>query len=211
VLDVSIAKNTKYLSKVLNAGSNVFYAVHHQTGEIPEHENLTVHIDTASNTCTSLIINDYLKGRFQAWVIVAAFGDNMSQRAEGLCARSGYGEEQINKLRSLGICMNYNSYGSGLNDLFYHPAELHKLAVKYSSPFEFIESESEVFNIFTNACAADMVRALQIKPSYISEKAAIFIFPNKSGREEWVVWSGMSLLICTLIVHTLSLLKIKVG
>jgi hypothetical protein len=65
--------------------------------------------------------------------------------------------------------------------LFYHPAELYKIAVKYDSPFDFIKSESEVFNTLFNGYGDDMARALQIEPSHESETAAMFILPN----EKW--------------------------
>ncbi|MBL4799502.1 MAG: DHH family phosphoesterase [Oleispira sp.] len=181
VLDVSMAKNTEYLNYALNTGASVFYADHHQSGDIPEHENLTALINTASNTCTALIVNAHLKGAYLEWAIVAAFGDNLIKVAEALCVREGYSEEQVNQLRTLGICMNYNGYGADLSDLFYHPADLYRTAVNYLSPFEFIESESEVFHTLSNGYKGDMEKALKTEPSHISENAALFILPN----EKW--------------------------
>jgi hypothetical protein len=185
VLDISMAKNTEYLNKVLNAGANVFYADHHQMGDKPEHENLDAHINTAPNTCTSLIISAYLKGKLKkeshAWAIVAAFGDNITTVAEALCDKAGYSEEQKNQLRKLGICMNYNGYGADISDLFYHPAELYKIAVKYALPFEFIENESEVFKTLSNGYENDLEKALKTEPSHKTEKAAMYILPN----EKW--------------------------
>jgi single-stranded DNA-specific DHH superfamily exonuclease len=185
VLDVSMAKNTEYLNKALNAGANVFYADHHQMGDKPEHENLDAHINTASNTCTSLIVSAYLKEQLKkeshAWAIVAAFGDNITIVAEALCTKAGYNEKQINQLRTLGICMNYNGYGADVSDLFYHPADLYKIAVQYDSPFVFIEKESEVFHTLSNGYENDMEKALKTEPSHKSEKAAMYILPN----EKW--------------------------
>jgi hypothetical protein len=185
VLDVSMAKNTEYLNRVLNVGANVFYADHHQMGDKPEHEGLDAHINTASNTCTALIVSAYLKNQLKAeshaWAIVAAFGDNITIVAEALCNKAGYSEEQINQLRTLGICMNYNGYGADINDLFYHPADLYKIAVQYDSPFEFIENEAEVISTLSNGYEDDMSKALQAKPIHESEAAAMFILPN----EKW--------------------------
>ena len=181
VLDVSMAKNTEYLHATLDAGANVFYADHHQSGDIPEHKNLTALINTASNTCTALIVNAYLKGAYQDWAIVAAFGDNITKVAEALCAKTNYSQEQINQLRTLGICMNYNGYGENLDDLYYHPADLCRIAVQYVSPFGFMKNEANVFNTLSNGYADDMEKALQTKPIYESETAAMFILPN----EKW--------------------------
>jgi single-stranded DNA-specific DHH superfamily exonuclease len=185
VLDVSMAKNTEYLNKALNAGANVFYADHHQMGDKSEHENLDAYINTASNTCTALIVSAYLKSQLKkeshAWAIVAAFGDNITIVAEALCDKAGYSEEQINQLRTLGICMNYNGYGADVSDLFYSPAELYKVAVKYVSPFDFIINEAGIFNTLSNGYADDMEKALQAKPSHESESTAMFTLPN----EKW--------------------------
>jgi hypothetical protein len=185
VLDVSMAKNIKYLNESLNAGASVFYADHHQMGDKPEHENLDAHVNTASNTCTALIVSAYLKDQLKkeshAWSIVAAFGDNITIVAEALCNKAGYNEEQIKQLRTLGICMNYNGYGADISDLFYHPAELYKIAVEYASPFEFIENEAEVFHTLSNGYENDMAKALKTEPSHKAEKAAMYILPN----EKW--------------------------
>jgi hypothetical protein len=74
--------------------------------------------------------------------------------------------------------MNYNGYGADVSDLFYHPADLYKIAVKYVSPFEFIENESEVFNTLSNGYEGDMAKALKTEPSHKTEKAAMYILPN---------------------------------
>jgi len=177
VLDVSMAKNTEYLNIALESGARVFYADHHQSGDIPEHQNLTALVNTASNTCTALIINAYLKGAYKEWAIVAAFGDNITAVAEQMCAKAQYSEKQINQLRQLGICMNYNGYGTSLDDLFYTPAELYRTAVQYSSPFQFIKEQSEVFTTLVNGYDEDMAKAFAIKPAHQSETAALFILP----------------------------------
>ena len=41
VLDISMDKNREALDRVLEAGASVFYADHHYSGDIPEHENLS--------------------------------------------------------------------------------------------------------------------------------------------------------------------------
>src|SRR5690554_6200893 len=45
VLDISMEKNAADLMRLLNAGAEVFYADHHQSGEIPKHPGLSAHID----------------------------------------------------------------------------------------------------------------------------------------------------------------------
>ena len=139
VLDVSMKKNTAPLQAALAAGAKVFYVDHHQAGEIPQHENLQAHINTAANTCTSLIVNAYLKGRFEEWAIVAAFGDNITVVAEKLCEKAGYSAQQVDHLRTLGVCINYNGYGASLDDLFFPPAELYKKLFNMNHPLNLLK------------------------------------------------------------------------
>ncbi|MEY8197665.1 MAG: DHH family phosphoesterase, partial [Colwellia sp.] len=97
-----------------------------------------------------------------------------------------YSAQQVDHLRTLGVCMNYNGYGASLDDLFYHPADLYRIASQYESPFNFIKNEADVFSKLKNGYEQDMAKALAIKPIHEREgakgmAAAIFILPN----EKW--------------------------
>ncbi|MEH6345145.1 MAG: DHH family phosphoesterase [Bermanella sp.] len=181
VLDVSMKKNTAALQVALDRGASVFYCDHHQAGVIAQHENLQAHIYTESTTCTSLIVNKLLNGRFQEWAIVAAFGDNITTVARELCEKQNYSADQVEQIRTLGICFNYNGYGSSLSDLFYHPSDLYKVAVQYESPFDFIKKEPNVFAALKKGYTQDMEKALSVKAAHENETAAMFILPN----EKW--------------------------
>jgi len=98
VLDVSLKSNAGGVMRLLGAGARLRYFDHHAPGEIPRHANLKAFIDTAPDTCTSLIVDRYLNGRQRLWAVVAAFGDNLAgpaQRAgaEELCRRVERGGE----------------------------------------------------------------------------------------------------------------------
>ncbi|HBY84739.1 MAG TPA: acetyltransferase, partial [Colwellia sp.] len=56
---------------------DVFYVDHHRTGDIPKSNTLTTLLNTDANTCTSLLVNEFLKGQYSYWAVAAAFGDNM--------------------------------------------------------------------------------------------------------------------------------------
>ena len=181
VLDVSMEKNQAGLARALEAGASVFYADHHRSGDIPDHPALSAHINTAATTCTALIVNQLLEGEYQDWAIVAAFGDNLTQVAETLADQAGYSSEQKIKLRKLGVAMNYNGYGASVDDLFYHPAELYKLAAVFKSPFDFIAERVEVFETLTAGYEADLQKGVSIAPIKFSETAAMIMLPN----EKW--------------------------
>ena len=69
VLDVSMDTNRAALDAALAAGAKVTYVDHHFPGEIPQHGNLTAHINTDASCCTSLLVNEMLGGRFLPWAI----------------------------------------------------------------------------------------------------------------------------------------------
>jgi hypothetical protein len=181
VLDVSMDKNQTGLLAALNAGANVFYADHHQSGEIPDHPALEAYINTAANTCTGLIIDYYLKGQYREWAIVAAYGDNINQVADEYATYAELTDEQRQQLRALGVAMNYNGYGASEEDLFYHPADLYKLAAPYQSPFDFIKERADVYKTLTEGYATDLEKGLNITPVRSSDNAAMIMLPN----EQW--------------------------
>jgi hypothetical protein len=101
--------------------------------------------------------------------------------AEKLCEKAGYSTAQVESLRTLGVCMNYNGYGACLDDLFYHPSDLYKIAVQYQSPFDFIKNAKEIFVALKDGYQQDMAKALSVVPFYENETVAMFILPN----EKW--------------------------
>src|SRR5690625_2064627 len=126
VLDVSLDKNREDLERILAAGARVFYCDHHHAGEIPDSPLLDAHINTAPDVCTSLLVNGHLGGRFAAWAVVGAFGDNLWDSAARLAAQLDLSEAQCQLLQKLGIYMNYNGYGATVDDLHFAPEELYQ-------------------------------------------------------------------------------------
>lgn len=144
VLDISLDKNRESLLHVLSAGAKVQYFDHHFAGDIPEDRNLQVFIDTAADTCTSLIVNAHLNNANSAWAVVGAYGDNFDKSAEAVAQKLTYSSEDLLKLKKLGICINYNGYGATIEDLYFPPDELFKALNPYSDPLDFING-SETF------------------------------------------------------------------
>lgn len=178
VLDISMQKNMADLQRILQTGALVFYADHHQPGEIPKASNLDAHIDMSSTKCTALIVDELLGQQFHLWAITAAFGDNLEQVAEKLAYDAGLSQTQQNQLRDLGIYLNYNGYGASLDDLFYSPDTLFKACVKYDSPLDFIAQESKVFETLKSGYQEDMARADSITPDFESDHVAMMLLPD---------------------------------
>lgn len=159
VLDISLEKNVEPLTQLLDNNVGVFYVDHHRSGDVPESKHLTSLIDTDANTCTSLLVNEHLNGEFVHWAIAAAFGDNMHASALALADKVGLSEAQQSLLKELGIYINYNGYGSNLDDLYFHPAHLYQELLQYPDPFELIAEAGSIFEQLKKAYLADMEKA----------------------------------------------------
>lgn len=177
VLDMSLARNAAALQRHLESGASCRYFDHHFPGEIPAHPNLKTFIDTASDVCTSLLVDRYLDGSRRIWAVVAAFGDNLAAAAHKAAAPLNLDEQQLAQLRELGEGINYNAYGDRIDDLNYHPADLYLTLSRYADPFEFIACEP-VFDILRNAYADDLYRASELEPEFATPRCALYILPD---------------------------------
>ena len=177
VLDVSLKSNAAGLARALAAGARCRYFDHHAAGEVPRHANLKAWIDTAADTCTSLIVDGYLQGRQRPWAVVAAFGDNLPGAALRAAADLDLDESELERLRELGEALNYNAYGETVDDLHYHPADLFETLSHYGDPGEFISGEP-VFEVLRHALADDMGRAAGLAPQGATASGAIYVMPD---------------------------------
>ena len=177
VLDISLRTNAADLRRLLAAGARCRYFDHHAAGEIPRHPNLKALIDTAPDTCTSLIVDRYLEGRQRLWAVVAAFGDNLAGPAQRAAAEIEIDSGDLERLRELGEAINYNAYGETVDDLHYHPADLFATVSRYPDPRDFIESEP-VFETLKHALADDLDRVGAITPQAASGGAAVYVLPD---------------------------------
>jgi hypothetical protein len=159
VLDISLEKNSQPLQTLLENQVEVFYVDHHRTGEIPRSSKLTTLLDTNANTCTSLLINDFLQGQYVNWAIAAAYGDNMQASATALAIKEGLDNKARAQLNELGIYINYNGYGASVDDLHFHPVDLYQALLKYPDPFTLINETDSLFWQLKQAYLADMAKA----------------------------------------------------
>jgi single-stranded DNA-specific DHH superfamily exonuclease len=161
VLDVSLDKNREAVDNLLAVGCSVFYVDHHFPGDsLPDDHRFTALIDTQPNTCTSLLVDKHLGGRFRNWAIAAAFGDNLNSVAEGLALEAGLSAEQTADLETLGVCINYNGYGVTVDDLYFHPADLYREFVKFEDPLKLIASEPPSWQKLRDGYETDMASGL---------------------------------------------------
>lgn len=177
VFDISFDSNREDALKALEAGATLRWFDHHFAGEAVSHPGLEVHIDTASDVCTSLLVDKVLSGRFRAWAVVAAFGDNLHAEARTAAASLGLTETQIEVLAELGELLNYNGYGDGLADLHFPPDELYRQIAPFADPLEFVD-RSPAFRQLQAGFKADMLAAEALQPCLDKPHAAAWLMPD---------------------------------
>lgn len=143
VLDISLSKNRDSLERILTAGAGVYYFDHHHADPIPSHRNLETFIDTSSEVCTALLVDDYLGEAYRAWAVTAAFGDNFPELARKKASHLNF---PLEALERLGLLINYNGYGADLSDLHFHPEALFRELVKYETPMDFLSTKTSIYS-----------------------------------------------------------------
>jgi hypothetical protein len=176
-LDIAVEKNAAPLAELLTRGVKVRWFDHHNPGELPIHPNFHACIDTAAEVCTSLLVDRELAGRYRPWAVAAAFGDNLHAAARQTAQPLNYSDAQLDALRELGECLNYNGYGESVEDLHFHPADLYRSLHAYLDPFTFIHEAAE-FGILRQGFAADMAQARALAPAEVRPSGAVFILPD---------------------------------
>ena len=179
-LDISMEKNIEALEKLLAAKVPVFYVDHHRSGDIPASEHLNAVIDTDPNTCTSLLVNNHLQGKYAHWAVTAAFGDNMNKAATDLGKSLNLTDEELGNLQNLGIYINYNGYGATVDDLHYKPAELFKLLLAYPNPLDLINEPGSLFEKLALAYNQDMDNASNAEVLADNDAAKVVQLPNEA-------------------------------
>lgn len=177
VFDISLARNRAALDRLLAAGAAVTWFDHHAPGCIPVHDAFTAHIDTDPETCTSLLVDAHLKGRFRLWAIAAAYGDNLAASAERLADSILLSPPQRAQLRMLGEAVNYNAYGDSETDVRIHPAALYRWLAHYDDPFVAI-LQAPIVRELDALRRADLDRARALAPRHRDQHSVIVVLPD---------------------------------
>lgn len=177
VFDISLDRNRVALDRLLAAGTAVTWFDHHAPGRIPRHPHFAAHIDTDPQTCTSLLVNQHLNGRFSLWAIAAAFGDNLASSAERLADSVALTPPQRARLKMLGEAVNYNAYGDSEADVHIHPAALYRWLAHYDDPFEAI-ALAPIVRELDGLRRGDLERACTVVPRHQDEHSVVVVLPD---------------------------------
>lgn len=179
VLDISMDRNREPLTNLLEQGNSIFYADHHFSGDIPASPALEAHIDLSPTTCTSLIIDQLLSGKYRSWAVTGAFGDNLDEAAETAAQSLHLSNTELKNLRETGILLNYNGYGANLDDLFFPPDQLFLQVQPFEDPLDF-HAESPALATLRRGYKDDMERAEMSVPIQQDSAGRVFELPGES-------------------------------
>ena len=178
MLDISLDVNRTALLALLEAGVEVRYFDHHFTGEVPKHPGLEAHLDLSPNVCTSLLVDRALEGRFRRWAIVGLFGDSLGDEARALAAAdAGLDAAATERLKELGVAINYNAYGETIEDLHVPPADLAAEMAPFADPLAFVE-QSAACRRLADGFRQDMELARRLEPARRTKGAVCFTLPD---------------------------------
>lgn len=179
VLDISLDSNRSALLRLLDRQNEILYIDHHFAGDIPRSQLLTAHIDLHPETCTSLLVNARLQGKFGKWAICGAFGDNLHKSAEHLAITFSISERQLMQLKEIGELLNYNGYGETMADLYFSPLVLYAEISQFKDPLEFFAA-SDTLSSLRCGFQDDMDFALACKEYGSSSKNRVYILPDNA-------------------------------
>jgi hypothetical protein len=177
VLDVSLDRNREALLRLLERGVRVRYFDHHHAAGIPPHQGLQVFLDDSAGTCTSMLVDRHLNGRFRAWAVAGAFGDGLDQAALDLGAAMALRAGELEKLRELGRNLNYNAYGESEDDLLVPPAKLYRVLAGYDDPLRFL-AEDELYGGLDAQRHADLAAVSELGPHWTGQGGAVYVLPD---------------------------------
>ncbi len=177
VLDISLDVNRTALDVLLARGVHVTWFDHHYAGAVPVHPRLAATIDTAPDVCTAMLVDRHLDGRYRAWAVVAAYGDNLRASAERLARSLSLDDAEARELRSLGETLAYAGGGEREADLFIGPVDLYAILRRYRDPLHFAAAEP-VVRTLRDGARADLAAARALTPALTRAGAEVYELPD---------------------------------
>ena len=177
VFDLSFRRNRQAALRLLERGAQLRWFDHHDAGELPEHPNFTATIDFDRQTCTSILVDRELGGRFRRWAIAAAYGDNLQASAQRLADTLALSSEDHGALRRFGVLINYNSYGGSDADVHLHPAAVYRLLAHHDDPLE-VAAATRLLEELEALRTADLAQARDVAPDRSGPVVEVILLPD---------------------------------
>jgi hypothetical protein len=118
-----------------------------------------------------------LGGKQRRWALVGMFGDSLTDEARELAEASGIAPAAADRLKELGVAINYNAYGETLEDLHVPPADLAAEMAPFADPLAFAE-QSAACRRLADGFRQDMELARRLEPARRTKGAVCFTLPD---------------------------------
>jgi single-stranded DNA-specific DHH superfamily exonuclease len=177
-LDISLAVNRDALEALLARGVHVEYFDHHYSGPPLAHPRLDAVLDPSPDVCTGILVDRHLGGRFRAWAVVAAFGDNLLQPAAALAASRDLAGADVQRLHKLGDLLAYNAYGDDVADLVVPPQAMYRALHGYDDPLRFLDDHPEPLRRIAAQRGDDLAQAAARAPDRLAGNASVHVLPD---------------------------------
>ncbi|WP_051261879.1 DHH family phosphoesterase [Desulfovibrio inopinatus] len=175
VLDVALGKNIDAVMPLIEAGTDIVYIDHHAADDLPDHPQFHPRIVSTPDTNTSKLVYDLNPTRHNAlWAVAGLFGDNLFEAATALAAEHDLPQEDVDRLKDMGMLLNYNAYGATVEDLHFSPFDLARVMCSFTSPLAFLAG-TDVIPKLTQGRDEDIEKAKAI-PELVPD---VVVLPNK--------------------------------
>lgn len=209
VCDLSMRRNRQSLLRLLDGGASIHYFDHHDVDQIPAHPHLLAHINLAGDTCSSLLVDRYLQGRYRTWAIVGAYGDHLTGVADALGSEIGLTTPERQALQVLGESINYNAYGENAGDVYIAPIDLYRILIRYPDPLALLEHESIARELDAQK-QSDLRQAADLAPYWQDAHVRVYLLPDAPWSRRAIGCLG-NLLARTQPQQAHALLKARAG
>lgn len=181
VFDISLDTNAAAARALLARGNTITWFDHHRADQLETLRtefpaSFTPHIDTAHDTCSSLLVDRALHGAYRYWAIAAAYGDNLIAVARTLAREANLSDQDAARLQELGELINYNAYGETVADLHVSPTTLAHAIEPYQSPFAFLDADP-IMRTLRDGFADDMAHARGVAPHTNDSHVIVVVLP----------------------------------
>lgn len=178
VCDLSMQRNHAALLRLLDAGAHVRYVDHHLAAQVPIHPKLETQLDADPATCSSLLMDRWLAGRFRRWALVGAYGDALTAVAHRRAAGMGLDEGERAALRRLGEAINYNAYGDDAAEAWIAPDRLYRVLARHADPFDLLAAEADLVDALDARRRTDLRLARAVHARIDTPQARLVVLPD---------------------------------
>lgn len=192
VCAVSMDDKLQEVQRLLAAGAQVRYFGRHGGAALPLHPALEAHLDLSGKSCSSLLVDRRLRGRFRVWALVGAFGAGLTDRTEQLARKMGLSGADMQRLRRFGEAINYNAGGESLQDVPVPPEQLFHTMLQFPDPLELLD-RTDIGLQLDALRRLDLQRAMAVAPYSDSTHSSVYVLPDLAWSRR-VTGSWMKLL-----------------